>query len=213
MDSEPAPDYNLRAAVRYLKRSDVRLAAVISRIGPCRLTLRGRLSPFEALLRAIIYQQLSGKAAGTIYARFLALVPPAAGISPAKVLALPEASIRSAGLSRNKVLAVKDLAEKTLAGVVPPAGGLQGLTDEEIVARLTAVRGVGRWTVEMLLIFTLGRPDVLPLDDLGVRKGFRLAYGMKRLPAVSTLARAGRAWAPYRSVASWYLWRAADTVN
>ena len=213
MNTGVAPAYNLRAAVRHLKCSDARLSALISGIGPCRLRLRGRLSPFEALLRAIIYQQLSGKAASTIFARFVALMPSEAGIAPTQVLGLPEALIRNAGLSRNKMLAVKDLAEKTLAGVVPGAGGLDDLTDDEIVARLTAVRGIGRWTVEMLLIFTLGRPDVLPLDDLGVRKGYRLAYGMKALPAASTLARAGKRWAPYRSVASWYLWRAADTTN
>jgi 3-methyladenine DNA glycosylase/8-oxoguanine DNA glycosylase len=213
MHTEILPSYNLRAAVRHLKRADPALATAITAIGPCRLRLRAQVHPFESLLRAIIYQQLSGKAASTIYGRFAALFPPSHGIAPERLLELPDQLLRAAGLSRNKLLAVKDLASKTLEGVVPGPGGLDKLSDEEIVARLTAVRGVGRWTVEMLLIFTLGRPDVLPVDDLGVRKGFRLAYGMKKMPAVSTLLRAGKRWAPYRSVASWYLWRAADTDN
>ncbi|HET7922208.1 MAG TPA: DNA-3-methyladenine glycosylase [Gammaproteobacteria bacterium] len=202
------PPYNLRAAVRHLKRSDATLAAMVERIGPCRLHLYERRNPFEALLRSIVHQQLSGKAAATIHARLVALLPH--GLTAGHLLELPERALRGAGLSRNKVLAVRDLAHKTLAGVVPGQGGLDGLHDDEIVERLIAVRGVGRWTVEMLLIFTLGRPDVLPLDDLGVRKGFRVTYGMKRLPAASTLRRTARCWAPYRSVASWYLWRAAE---
>lgn len=213
MSTDILPPYDLRSAVRYLKHADPVLAESIARIGPCRLSLRPQTHPFESLLRAIIHQQLSGKAAGTIYGRFAALFPPRHGITAAQLLTLPDQALRGAGLSRNKMLAVQDLASKTLEGVVPGPGGLDGLTDDEVVARLTTVRGVGRWTVEMLLIFTLGRPDVLPLDDLGVRKGFRSAYNMKKLPAASTLMRAGKHWAPYRSVASWYLWRAADTVN
>lgn len=213
MNTDILPAYDLRTAVRHLKRVDPTLAMLITRIGPCRLRLRAQKHPFGALLRAIIYQQLSGKAAATIYGRFAALFPAQPGITPARLIDLPEQLLRGAGLSRNKTLAVRDLALKAMQGVVPGPGGLDGLTDDEIVTRLTAVRGIGRWTVEMLLIFTLGRPDVLPLDDLGVRKGFRSAYGMKKLPAASTLMRAGKCWMPYRSVASWYLWRAADTVN
>lgn len=213
VNSGDLPPYSLPTAVRYLKRADPVLATLITRIGPCRLRLRSQRHPFEALLRAIVYQQLSGKAASTIYGRFATLFPASEGITPARLNAFPEHVLRGVGLSRNKMLAVKDLALKTLEGVVPGPGGLDELADEEIVTRLTAVRGIGRWTVEMLLIFTLGRPDVLPLDDLGVRKGFRTAYGMKKLPAVSTLRRSGKRWSPYRSVASWYLWRAADAVN
>jgi 3-methyladenine DNA glycosylase/8-oxoguanine DNA glycosylase len=207
------PPYDLRTAVRHLKRADPVLSALITRVGVCRLRMRFFAHPFEALLRAIVYQQLSGKAAATIYGRFTGLFPTHNGISPIAVVSLPDHVLRGAGLSRNKVLAVKDLAAKTLDGVVPEQGALDNLSDEEIVARLTAVRGVGRWTVEMLLIFTLGRPDVLPAADLGVRKGFRAAYGMKRMPANSTMMRTAKCWQPYRSVASWYLWRAADILN
>ncbi len=203
--------FDTRRAVRHLKHADVRLAELISRVGPCRLRLRPAPTPFEALLRAVTYQQLSGKAAASIYSRVLGLFPIAEGPTPERLLALPEAAVRSAGLSRNKPLAVRDLAAKVLDGSVPDFPLLDHMTDAEIIARLTRVRGVGRWTVEMLLIFTLGRPDVLPLDDLGIRKGFQLAYGMQHLPAVRTLQRAGRRWAPYCSVASWYLWRAVDT--
>lgn len=210
MNADILPPYSLRTAVRHLKRADPTLATMITAIGPCHLRLRPQIHPFEALLRAIVYQQLSGKAASTIYGRFAALFPSVHGIIPERLLEFPDESLRAVGLSRNKMLAVRDLAQKTLEGVVPGPGGLDELSDDEVVARLTAVRGIGRWTVEMLLIFTLGRPDILPLDDLGVRKGFRSVYGMKKLPAGSTMIRAGKAWAPYRSVASWYLWRAAD---
>lgn len=212
--SDILPPYNLRSAVRYLKRSDPVLAALITRIGPCRMRLRAHQHPFQALVQAIIYQQLSGKAAATIYGRFEALFSHMKDtLTPADLIAIPDDSLRAAGLSRNKVLAVKDLAVKALNGVVPGPGGLDGIDDDEIVTRLTTVRGVGRWTVEMLLIFTLGRPDVLPVSDLGVRKGFQAAFGMKKMPATSTLERVGKRWMPYRSVASWYLWRAADAAG
>ncbi|MGA9854068.1 MAG: DNA-3-methyladenine glycosylase 2 family protein [Gammaproteobacteria bacterium] len=171
--------------------------------------LRPAVSPFEALLRAITYQQLSGKAAATIHGRLLDLFPD--GLAPESLLALPESTLRGAGLSHNKLLAVRDLATKTLDGSVPDFTVMDTLTDAEIVERLTTVRGIGRWSAEMLLIFTLGRSDVLPVDDLGIRKGFQLAYGMRRLPTAVTLRRTARAWAPFRSAASWYLWRALDT--
>ncbi|MGH8378014.1 MAG: DNA-3-methyladenine glycosylase family protein [Gammaproteobacteria bacterium] len=206
--SPASPGFDALRAVRHLKRADPRLAALISRIGPLRLSLRPAGSPFEALLRAITYQQLSGKAAATIHSRLLDLFP--GGLTPERLLDTPEAALRGAGLSRNKMLSVRDLAAKALDATVPDFAALEAMPDEEIIERLTAVRGVGRWTAEMLLIFTLGRPDVLPLDDLGIRKGFQLVYRMKRLPAAATMQRAGRAWTPYRSVASWYLWRAAD---
>ena len=167
-------------------------------------------SPFRTLLRSITYQQLSWKAASTILGRVEALFPSETGPTPEHLLKLPDASLRGAGLSRNKLLALKDLSAKVLDGTVPEVKVLKRLSDEEIIERLTEVRGVGRWTVEMLLIFTLQRPDVLPVTDLGVRKGFQQAYGMKRLPAFSTLERAGRAWSPYRSFAAWYLWRIVD---
>ena len=200
----------MRPALRHLRRADPKLARVITAIGPCRLEFTPLRSPFHSLMRAITYQQLSGKAAATIHGRVVALFPEDLGPHPHALLAMPDTALRGAGLSRNKLLALKDLAARTLDGTVPDSKGLKRLPDEEVIERLTQVRGVGRWTVEMLLIFTLGRPDVLPVTDLGIRKGFQIAYGMKRLPAYSTVERVGRAWAPYRSIASWYLWRAAD---
>lgn len=200
--------FDTRQAVRHLRRTDSRLAALIARIGPLRMNLRPAVSPFEALLRAITYQQLSGKAAATIHGRLLDLFPE--GLVPESLLALPESALRGVGLSHNKLLAVRDLATKTLDGSVPDFTVMDALTDDEIIERLTVVRGIGRWSVEMLLMFTLGRPDVLPVDDLGIRKGFQLVYGMKRLPAAVTLRRAARLWKPFRSAASWYLWQALD---
>jgi DNA-3-methyladenine glycosylase II len=202
--------HDARAALRHLRRSDPRLAKAIAQVGRCGLEFTPSSSPFHSLLRAITYQQLSGKAAATIHGRVVALFPAEHGPHPGLLPEIPDLALRGAGLSRNKLLAIRDLAAKALDGTVPDMRGLKRLSDEEIIERLTQVRGVGRWTVEMLLIFTLGRPDVLPVTDLGIRKGFQRAYGMKRMPAYSTLERAGRAWAPYRSIASWYLWRMAD---
>src|SRR5579859_4655755 len=204
--------YDPRRASRHLRRVDPLLAEVMAKVGPYRPSMRAMKSPFDSLLRAITYQQLSGKAAATIHGRVVALFPEDSGPHPALLLELPHRALRGAGLSRNKLLALRDLAARTLDGTVPDYRSLARMTDEEIIERLTRVRGVGRWTVEMLLIFSLGRPDVLPVTDLGVRKGFRHAYGMKSLPAYSTVERAGRRWAPYRSVAAWYLWQAADTL-
>jgi DNA-3-methyladenine glycosylase II len=201
--------FNTSQAVRHLRRSDPRLALLIKHVGPLRMTLRPAASPFEALLRAIIHQQLSGKAAATIHGRLLDLF--SEGLTPEHLLAMSEQTLHDAGLSRNKLLAVRDLAIKTLDGSVPDFRVMATLTDDEIIERLTIVRGIGRWSAEMLLMFNLGRPDVLPVDDLGIRKGFQLVYGMKRLPAAVTLHRAARAWQPYRSAASWYLWQALDT--
>jgi len=206
------PSYDAEAARRVLSQNDPTLGMLIARVGPYQLTLRHMQSPFLGLLRAIVYQQLSGKAARTIHERVLALFPesePRADV----LLTLPDETLRGAGLSRNKTLAVKDLAVKTLDGTVPPADHLAELSDEEIIERLTAVRGIGRWTVEMLLIFNLGRPDVLPLDDLGIRKGFKITYDLDDLPRPAQLRAHGARWASYRSVASWYLWRAVDQVN
>ena len=211
--STRSPGYDTRHALRHLRRADRNMAEVISAVGPCQITLRSMPSPFAALMRAITYQQLSGKAAATILGRVLDLFPQETGPTPEALLRIPNPKLRGAGLSRNKLLSIKDLAARSLDGTVPEFRQLARMSDEEVIERLTAVRGVGRWTAEMLLIFNLGRPDVLPVSDLGVRKGFQLAYGMKRLPAHSTIERAGRAWAPYRSVASWYLWRATDTLT
>jgi DNA-3-methyladenine glycosylase II len=166
--------------------------------------------PFDALAESIAYQQLSGKAAATIWGRVRALFPKRKYLDPKLVLSTPDEKLRSAGLSRNKVAALKDLAAKTLDGTVPSARALGRMTDEEIIERLTAVRGIGRWTVEMLLLFDLGRPDVWPVHDYGVRKGFAKTFGRRKPPTPKQLMKLGDKWKPYRSVAAWYFWRALD---
>jgi 3-methyladenine DNA glycosylase/8-oxoguanine DNA glycosylase len=202
-------DYDPEEAIAYLRRSDRRLGRVVERVGPYRLEARPGLTPFEGLLRSIVYQQLSGKAAGAIHERLRDLFPRRRP-GPRLLLALDDEQLRAAGLSRGKVAAARDLARKTLARDVPSRETLRGMDDEAIIERLVAVRGIGRWTVEMILIFQLGRPDVLPVTDLGVRKGFRLSHGGDDLPEPNELLRHGERWRPFRSVASWYLWRATE---
>ncbi len=202
--------YDPEEAVTHLRRADRALAKVIRRAGPFTHRPEKMQSPFQALLRAIVYQQLSGKAAATILGRVGALYPSRGGIKAASILTTSDEALRSAGLSRGKVLALKDLATKTLDGTVPSLARLRKMDDEEIVARLVQVHGVGRWTVEMLLMFRLGRPDVLPSTDFGVRKGFMLTYGGDDLPTPKAIVEHGECWRPYRSVASWYLWCAVD---
>ena len=166
-------------------------------------------TPFEALLRAIVYQQLSGRAAGAIHARVLALFED--GRPTARALAeMSDEALRATGLSRAKTAAARDLAEKTIARVVPGSRTLRAMPDDEIVARLVQVRGVGRWTAEMLLMSHLARPDVLPATDLGIRRGFARIQGLEELPAPADLLAHGERWRPWRTVASWYLWRSAD---
>jgi len=166
--------------------------------------------PFDALAESIVYQQLNGKAAASIWNRVRALYPKRKRLDPAKVLATPDETLRAAGLSRAKLAAIKDLAAKTIDGTVPSGRALLRMSDDEIVARLTTVRGIGRWTVEMLLLFDLGRPDVWPVDDYGVRKGFAKTFGKRKLPTPKQLMKHGEKWRPYRSVAAWYFWRAVD---
>lgn len=206
-------DLQRRAVTRYLSRVDPTLAGVIRAAGPCTIEPDLKCPPFQALARAITYQQLNGVAAGTILRRFIVACGPERFPSPSTVLAMPNAQLRSAGLSFAKVAAIKDLAAKTVEGVVPDRKTLVKLSDTEIVERLTQVRGIGRWTVEMMLIFELGRPDVLPVDDYGVRAGFRLAYGLRKMPASRALAAYGERWKPYRSAAAWYLWRALELAR
>ena len=216
MDRESAPDidvgltYDPEEAVAALSKADAPLGRLMKRAGPCLLETRTPYHPFPALMRSIVYQQLSGKAAGTIYGRVLDLFPQSTHPEPEQVLALPDEAFRGAGMSRAKVAAIKDLAEKTLEGEVPPGPRLNGMPDDEIIRRFTRVRGVGEWTVQMMLIFDLGRADVLPVKDLGVRKGFMLTYGSSGLPEPADLLEHGELWRPYRSVASWYLWRAVE---
>jgi 3-methyladenine DNA glycosylase/8-oxoguanine DNA glycosylase len=167
---------------------------------------------FEALAESIVYQQLTGKAAATIHARVCALFP-GARLEPGPLLAASEEALRGAGLSRGKVLAIRDLAARTVAGSIPSVDDLHAMGDEDIVESLVQVRGIGRWTVEMLLIFRLGRPDVLPVHDYGVRHGFKLAYRKRQLPTPKELAKHGEKWRPFRTIASWYLWRAVDLAR
>lgn len=186
---------------------------VIGEVGPYAILTRARRSPFESLVRAIAYQQLHEKAAESILKRFMALFPGRRFPWPADVLAVSAKAIREAGFSRAKIAALQDLAAKALDGTVPTAAAIQRLDDEAIIERLIAVRGVGRWTVEMLLIFQLGRPDVLPVDDFGVRNGFRLAYGLSSMPTPKDVRQYGERWRPYRTAAAWYLWRAVDVAK
>lgn len=198
------------AAVEHLSTADVRLARVIDRAGPFTLEPGPLKTTFEALARAIVYQQLSGKAAGTIFGRVRDLFGGPKGLRPQAMHEIAETRLRAAGVSRAKAAALKDLAAKTLAGEVPSVRQLDALTDEEIKSRLVQVRGIGPWTVEMLLLFTLGRPDVLPTTDLGVRKGYQLTFNKRQLPEIAEIVERAERWRPYRSVASWYLWRAVD---
>jgi 3-methyladenine DNA glycosylase/8-oxoguanine DNA glycosylase len=187
---------------------------VIDAVGPFRLRLDTTPSLFVALAEAIVYQQLTAKAAATIFARVRALFPCAhEGPTPEQILRASDARLRSAGLSRSKLLSLRDLARRAAGGEIPTFAELERLDDAGIVERLTQVRGIGRWTVEMLLIFRLGRPDVLPADDYGIRKGFAIAFGKRELPAHKDLEKRGERWKPYRTVASWYLWRAVELAK
>ena len=202
--------YDPDDAIATLRQADATLGTLIDRVGPLRLDRRPPYDPFQALLRSIIYQQLSTKAAATIHGRVMDLFPDAEHPAPQQILATPDETLRGVGVSRAKVAAIKDLAARTEDGTVPPMDVLETLDDETIIERLTVVRGVGRWTVEMLLLFYLGRPDILPITDLGVRKGFMLTYGLAELPTPKQLQAHGERWRPFRSVASWYCWRALD---
>jgi DNA-3-methyladenine glycosylase II len=199
-----------RHILDHLSRADPVLGNLIRAVGPCRLAPEGDCHPFQTLARAIAHQQLNGTAANTILGRLVQSCGGGVFPTPQQVLAASVESLRGAGFSFAKVAALRDLAEKTLAAVVPDAGMLRELADEEIIARLTQVRGIGRWTVEMLLVFQLGRPDVLPVDDFGIRSGFQAAYGLARLPRPQALAAWGERWRPYRTTAAWYLWRALE---
>jgi methylated-DNA-[protein]-cysteine S-methyltransferase len=201
--------FDAEEAERHLRAVDPKLERLMRRVGPLALTRKAETTTFAALAEAIVYQQLAGKAAAAIFARVRALFPREEPTAEA-LATLSDEDLRGAGLSRTKMAALRDLAERTLRGEVPDRMALEALDDEAIVERLTRIRGVGRWTVEMLLIFRLGRPDVLPVDDYGVRKGFAVAFGTKELPTAAALEKRGARWAPFRTAASWYLWRAAD---
>ncbi len=191
-----------------LAAKDPQLAPLIQGTEEFRIETDGTDSPYEALLEAIAYQSISGKAAATIFGRIKALSGNGRPPSPEQILKLRKPVLRKAGLSGAKILAMKDLARKTIDGVVPTLEQAEKLSDEELVQRLVSVRGIGAWTVEMFLIFRLGRPDVLPIHDLGVKKGWSITYGKKHMPKPKELLAFGERWRPYRTVASWYMWRA-----
>jgi DNA-3-methyladenine glycosylase II len=216
----PKLPFDAAEALAHLRERDAKLGALIDRAGPFTLRLDSLQSPFESLLESILYQQLHGKAAATIHRR----VREYYGGDPAPQLLLdtPDEVLRAAGVSGNKTRALKDLAARTLDGTVPTHAAIRKMSDAEIVERLTQVRGIGPWTVEMLLIFRMGRPDVLPVTDYGVRKGFALTFlripktrplAAEDLPKPEVLLKRGKRWTPFRSVASWYLWRACDLAK
>lgn len=210
MHPDPALHPLAVKAPRALLRGGGALADVIKRVGPCRLPAPQNRQPFESLLRAIAYQQLHGKAAAAILARFIALYPGTEFPAADRILATDPARLREVGLSGSKIAAIRDLCERSLAGGVPNLAAAQALSDEDLIARLVAIRGIGRWSVEMLLIFGLGRPDVLPVDDFGVREGHRKAAGLEAQLKPKALGELGLQWAPYRSFAAWYFWRACE---
>jgi len=207
-------------ALEHLRKRDAKLGALIERAGPFTLRLDQAPSPFESLLESILYQQLHGKAAATIHRRvreFFGGDP-----TPEQLVAVPDEPLRAAGVSGNKIKALRDLAARTIDGTVPSHAAIKKMSDADIVERLTEVRGIGPWTVEMLLIFRMGRPDVLPVTDYGVRKGYALTFQRlpksraieaSDLPKPDVLFKRGLRWAPFRSVASWYLWRACDLAK
>jgi DNA-3-methyladenine glycosylase II len=225
------PRYDAARACLDLSFSDPKLGKLIERAGPFTLRVASTQSPFEALVESIIYQQLHGKAAATIHRRLLESFHPICGIGnhpdPQHLLDCPNEVLRAAGLSHNKSLALRDLAAKTIDGTVPTLARIRRMSDEAIIEHLTQVRGIGRWTVEMLLIFRLGRPNVLPVDDYGVRKGFALTFGKLKppgkgnpvkvtpadLPKPDIMRRRAARWEPWCSIASWYLWRACDLAS
>jgi DNA-3-methyladenine glycosylase II len=216
----PKLPFDPAEAVAHLRAADAKLAALIERAGPFTLKLDPSSSPFESLLESILYQQLNGKAAATIHARVREFYQ--GNPTPQLLLDTPDERLRAAGVSGNKSRALKDLAARTLDGTVPAHAAIKKMSDAEIVERLTQVRGIGPWTVEMLLIFRLGRPDVFPATDYGVRKGFALTFlrlpktrplSAEDLPKPEVLLKRGKRWAPFRSVASWYLWRACDLAK
>ena len=219
--------YSAEDAIAHLSAADPRLGRLIARAGPLTLRMSSSLSPFEALAESIIYQQLHGKAAAAIHSRLIAgfqAVPTLDPLhpTPQQLLDCPTAQLRAAGLSANKTLALRDLAAKTLDGTVPTLARIRRMSDPAIIEHLTQVRGIGKWTVEMFLIFRLGRPDILPTSDYGVRKGFALTFqGLKPttkvtpalLPTVDAMEKRAKKWHPWCSVASWYLWRACDLAK
>lgn len=201
------------AALKHLSAADPVMRQLIRQVGKCALAPETWRSPFQSLVQAVAHQQLNGTAANTILTRFKKLFPSRRFPKPEDLAQVTDAQIRACGFSFAKIAAIRDIAAKTLDGTIPPSRDIAKLSDEEIITRLTEARGVGRWTVEMLLIFQLGRADVLPVDDFGVRNGFRLAYKKRAMPKPKAMAAFGEKWKPHRTTAAWYLWRAADLAK
>jgi len=210
MSRVPRLQFDPAAAVSHLRATDTALASVIDRVGPFAIELHPLSSLFDSMLRSIIYQQLHAKAAASIHTRVLTVLAHHGGVEPSAIAAASDAELLGAGLSRAKLAAIRDLAAKCSAGVVPTLREAQQLADEELVARLTEVRGIGPWTVHMLLIFTLGRPDVMPTGDFAIRLAFKKLYRKRRDPKPDAILKHARRWQPFRSVASWYLWRSLE---
>jgi DNA-3-methyladenine glycosylase II len=213
--SSPTPllPFDLAAAMAHLSAKDQKLAPLIAEMAKFEIDMTAAQSPYEALLESIAYQSISGKAAATIFGRVKALGTNGRPPTPQQMLKIRTQSLRKAGLSGAKVLAMKDLAAKTIAGVVPTREQACEMSDDELVERLVTVRGIGAWTVEMFLIFNLGRPDVLPIHDLGVKKGWSVTYGKAHMPKPKELLAFGEQWRPYRTIASWYMWRAFERAG
>src|SRR5271166_1215158 len=205
--------FDLAEAICHLSERDEQLKRLIAETAPFQIDVEDAQSPYEVLLESIAYQSISGKAAATIFGRIKALGDNDRPPTPEKMVKISTGKLRKAGLSGAKAAAMKDLAKKALAGIVPTHDEALKLTDEDLVERLVSVRGIGAWTVEMFLIFRLGRPDVLPIHDLGVKKGWSVAYGKKHMPTPKELLKFGERWRPYRTVASWYMWRAFERAG
>jgi DNA-3-methyladenine glycosylase II len=205
--------FDLAAAMAHLSAKDAKLAPLIAEMAKFEIDMTAAQSPYEALMESIAYQSISGKAAATIFGRIKALGTNGRPPTPEQMLKLRKQTLRKAGLSGAKVLAMKDLAAKTIEGIVPIREDACKMSDEELVKRLVSVRGIGAWTVEMFLIFNLGRPDVLPIHDLGVKKGWSVTYGKKHMPKPKELLAFGEQWRPYRTIASWYMWRAFERAG
>ncbi len=207
-------EFDAEGAVKHLVAADPALAAVIARGGPFVMKLKPSRSVVAALAEAIVYQQLSNKAAATIFGRLCDHFPRGQiGLTAERLLALSDAKIRAAGISRPKLKSLRDLARRAVAGEIPTLAATRAMPDQEIIERLVVVHGIGRWTAEMFLMFRVGRPDVLPTADYSLRKAYAKAFGKRKPPSCEDLERAGEKWRPYRTVASWYLWRALEAAT
>ncbi|MGM0599804.1 MAG: methylated-DNA--[protein]-cysteine S-methyltransferase, partial [Candidatus Rifleibacteriota bacterium] len=208
---ETLSEQNIATGIEFICKQDSKLNKFVKQLPEFKLNVDTISSPFQSLLEAIVYQQLTGKAAETIYKKLLDLFCSNGKVQPLDIIRAPDNELREVGLSQNKILAAKDLAEKTFEGIVPNLHQLERMSDFDIISSLAKIRGIGRWTVEMLLLFKLGRPDILAIDDYGLRKGYAILKNKENLPSPVELKKEGRAFRPWRTILSWYLWRIAET--